>query len=426
MSLTPIDDENDSRFKLRSLGGRGNEEKVAMSEPKTMIHPARTTSLSATSRRASAQEPTYAITPRSSQVVYDQGQFPNGKPSSSDAPSQGAVAALEELAARRAELILIQRRVLEHVGKKKGWLVGWAALPANTFEEGLTEISLSDPEPADPKAASTSDHPTDSGESARGLLLNALITAVGTVEDFRRQYESVSDFAIRHFVASRRSKSADRIFGDLAILKFEMEDYQAAAMYFSRMAPVFGEDSWALVEMIMLKMYAKCLKKIEKIDDYVGTLLDILARSAARQRTIKNDALGTSTTFQPRGTEAWLDDDSIETRGYLSELLETLKQAEKDVTVPMGKFFGDIVVQPLIQHYEDKDGFRLQVQFRHLLEDPITIERIKVRLTSTNPISAKEIWLESTCQVNLKRGIARSWVDSNVRPTHGICIPKPI
>src|ERR1700744_410912 len=98
-----------------------------------------------------------------------------------------------------------------------------------------------------------------------------------------------------------------------------MEDFGAAAMYFSRMAPVFAQDRWTRVEMMMLKMYAKCLKKLQRKDDYVAKLLDILARSAAKQHasTVRWPHKQERPASSIVGIDTWLDDDEIETSGYL-------------------------------------------------------------------------------------------------------------
>jgi trafficking protein particle complex subunit 10 len=194
----------------------------------------------------------------------------------------------------------------------------------------------------------------------------------------------------------------------------EMEDFGAAAMYFSRMAPVFAQDRWTRVEMMMLKMYAKCLKKVQRKDDYVATLLDILARSAAKQRASAMRLPSGQGMPVVRALEitTWLDDDEIETSGYLAELLASL--STKSVTVPMAEFFGDILVEPYIRHYDDKDGFQLRVQFRHLLEDPLPVDRVRVHLLSASANSGRDMWLDSTTQFDSKQGMVRRWLDSNV------------
>jgi radical SAM superfamily enzyme with C-terminal helix-hairpin-helix motif len=73
------------------------------------------------------------------------------------------------------------------------------------------------------------------------------------------------------------------------------------------------------------------------------------------------------------------------------------------------------VVEPYLRHFDDKDGFQLRVQFRHVLEDEIEIRRIKIRLVSATPGQGKDIWLERTAAMQLQKGMCRTWLSSNVR-----------
>ncbi|PQE10126.1 TMEM1 family protein [Rutstroemia sp. NJR-2017a BVV2] len=83
--------------------GSGQEQKAAIPEPKTMMHPARSTSLAL---RSSSREPP------------SPGLFPRGRRSSLPGPEPAQSTflknGLEELAAHRAELYLLARSVLEH------------------------------------------------------------------------------------------------------------------------------------------------------------------------------------------------------------------------------------------------------------------------------------------------------------------------
>lgn len=168
----------------------------------------------------------------------------------------------------------------------------------------------------------------------------------------------------------------------------------------------------------MLRMYAQCLKKLNRKDEYIRTLLDLLAKSAAKRKSIKLSKLPhsrhSSFTEAPEEMEGWLDDDRVDTTGLFHELISFSKQLPYDVTVPMSKYFGDIVVEPYVRHYDEKDGFQLRLQFRHVLEDEVEFRRARIRLISATSTQGKEIWLESGGAVSLKRGVGRFWLNSNV------------
>jgi hypothetical protein len=198
----------------------------------------------------------------------------------------------------------------------------------------------------------------------------------------------------------------------------ELGDYAAAAMYFSRMAPQFADTRWNFVETTMLKMYAQCLKKLNRKDEYTRTLLDLLAKSAAKKKTIRVSRKSFQTRHLPADTSQstfnWLDDDEANTHGLFNELLSYSEQLPYDITVPMSKYFGDIVVEPYVRHYEDRDGFQLRLQVRHLLEDDIVIEKARVHLLHVTPGQGKEMWVDLEDTMIVKKGLFRVWLDSNV------------
>jgi hypothetical protein len=196
----------------------------------------------------------------------------------------------------------------------------------------------------------------------------------------------------------------------------ELGDFAAASMYFGRMAATFAESRWNTVETTMLLLHAQCLKKLNRKDEYVRTLLDLLAKAAASKMSF-------STAHRPADTDNtsvtplnWLNDDKVHTAGIgiLNELIEFSQQLPYDVTAQMNKYFGDISVEPYVRHYDEKDGFQLRLHFRHIFEDDVTIKAVKVRLVCADPSQGKEIWLETSKPTNLKKGLARLSLDCNV------------
>lgn len=188
-------------------------------------------------------------------------------------------------------------------------------------------------------------------------------------------------------------------------------------MYFGRMASYFAESRWNTVETTMLKMHARCLKKLNRKDEYVRTVLDLLAKSAASRMAFKNSVKRASTTDADDIPRDWLNDDKVDTTDVFHELISYSQQLPYDVTVQMPKYFGDISVEPYVRHYDDKDGFQLRLQFRHHLEDEIEIRAAKIRLVSAVSNQAKDIWLEETGAIQLKRGLNRMWIGCNVNTT---------
>ena len=422
-----------SSGKSLSFSGRSKEQKMSVPEPKSMIHPARSSS------RSGSTDPPYLQPTTSGRVVYENGQYQD-RP----APTQPGVInqsknGLMDLAGQRAQLIGIQRRLLEHVGKALGWAVGWAAiLPSLSQSENFTEVNLDeDEEDEDEEDEEATEGTADANNAAKpahatsGISATALLGAVISIDHFRQFYETLSDQIFQHYRAAGQIKSAESVTGDLAALRYELGDFRAAAMYFGSMAGItskgspdaslslYAKSRWNTVVATMLKMYARCLRKLNRKDEYIRTLLDLLARSAASRISFSSSSKRASDDDVSSVPRDWLNDDKVDTGGVLNELVNYSQQLPYDVSVQMADYFTDIAVEPYVKHHEDKDGFQLRLQFRHILEDEIELRAAKIRLVSANSTTAKDIWLETPAALTIKKGFTRVWLGCNVSLNQG-------
>jgi hypothetical protein len=98
---------------------------------------------------------------------------------------------MEDLAAHRAKLYLLQRRVLEHIGKRCGWLIGWAAIASlqTIQQEELNEIDLDGSVIAKPEDEQGHDKSREAAPSTCGLCEASLAKAVLSLDEFRGMYE---------------------------------------------------------------------------------------------------------------------------------------------------------------------------------------------------------------------------------------------
>jgi len=139
-------------------------------------HPTRSSSLQR-SASSSAQ-----LTP---QTVYENERYakssPNPQPDSAIATGSG----IAVLASARAQLFLMQRRVIEALAKQKGWLSGWAAIKAT---QTMADVDLDSKEEVE-SSEDSSMSPKDIGKIAQTLLSGPLSAALASLEDFRTVYE---------------------------------------------------------------------------------------------------------------------------------------------------------------------------------------------------------------------------------------------
>jgi hypothetical protein len=420
-----------SSSKILPFGKNAQEQKSILAEQKSMAHPTRSTSLNSghAGRPQLAIEPPYAQNPPSGQVVFANGQYQERPAPNQDNASLQAKTGQQELAGARAQLLVVQRRILEYVGKSMGWSVGWAAvLSILNPKEELHEVDLNDDDESESEEEEEDEEEDDEPETEKklasttptvGLSAAAIVNAALSIDQFRQFWETLSDLVVKHYMAAGQTKSGESVLGDLAALRFELGDFGAAAMYFASMADLFKKTRWNTVETTMLKMYAQCLRKLNRKDEYLRTLLDLLAKSAASKRSIRTAPKQVKPEDTPDSLpKDWLDDDKVDTTGALEDLVDYSQQLTYDMNVPMANYFNDIVVEPYVRHFDDKDGFQLRLQFRHVLEDEIKLDQAKVRLVHATQTQGKYVWLESSEPVQVKKGLCKIWLSSNV------CMPS--
>jgi hypothetical protein len=174
-----------SSGKILSFGNQSKEPKLRISEQKTMIHPSRSSSLS---RIRSTGDPPYAQPTTSAQVVFENGQYHDRPP-----PGQEILQSkngLQDLAGTRAQLLAIQRRLLEQIGKALGWSIGWAAIgPSSNLSQELADVDLDDNDDSNKEQEVATGKKSNDSLLTAGIFAEALTKAVSSIEQFRHSYE---------------------------------------------------------------------------------------------------------------------------------------------------------------------------------------------------------------------------------------------
>ncbi|KAI0482695.1 hypothetical protein GGR56DRAFT_663487 [Xylariaceae sp. FL0804] len=379
----------------------GHEPKAAIPEPKTMMHPARSSSLRVRPGEAGAGRP-----PPSPNA------FTTRRISMPETPQSSTFlkAGLEELAARRAELYSLSRSILEQCGKKRGLSNGWAEVPivGESTMVDMVDIDL-DGEATSPTLAEAAPEGQGFVVSLSGIDNRLLRTALEKDDDFYRLYEILTDKALRHYTVASQTHSIQTSMADMAVLKFHLGDYASAASYFWRSTPFFGESGWSLLELSMLVMYARCLKQLERREEYVKVLLKLLSKAAAAER----DRLQAKSSFQI-GRKVGVDSPDCEAiKGLLQELLEVAATLPYEVRMPMSSvFFSAEVVGPP-EYHEGKDSISVKVKIGSLLVDDLKIEKARVRIVNVLGRPQKDIWLEQEGPITIIPGHSTLKLNSN-------------
>lgn len=375
--------------------GDSSEPKSSIPEPKTMMHPARSTSLRVSTTStilSSIPSPNFFPGPGSRRASVPDSQDTVNTPQ-----NKGG---MDELASRRAELYALSRNILKETGKKRGWSDGWSSAPiiGETGLQGMEDISLDDDAPTDGVVSAEDPKDSDAQYTLAGLDNKLLRTALDNKEDFYRLYEMLTDKALRHYTVANHTHSVLASMSDLAVMKYYLEDYSAAASYFLRTTPFYGESGWSLLELSMLVMYSKCLRDLKRNDEYVRVVLKLLSKAANSEKD----------RIQAKGSFKLSDEQVVEYveteafKGFLPDFLAAAETFDKEVKHPLQNFFMNIEVEGTPVYDDGKDSFSLTLRVRSVLADPLPIDKAMVRLITAS--GSREMWLENTDSLELKPG----------------------
>jgi hypothetical protein len=382
------------------IGMDGQEPKAAIPEPKTMMHPARSSSLALRSRSREPPSP---------------GIFPGGRRASVPERDRSSVSSsflkpgLEELAAQRAELYLLSRNILENLGTRRGWSVGWTEVKSLQYRSSadMEEVDL------DGKATGVSEVLKQTAldtKSLHGVTSKLLNVALDNQDDYYRLYETLTDKALRHYTVANYTQSVQSSMTDLGVLKYHLGDHAAAASYFYRITPSYSESGWTPVELSMLILYSKSLKQLGRKEEYVRVVLKLLSKAAI----VDNERIAQNSTFKFSQNEGLDNGELIPAGPYLAELLDITRSLKHEISEPLQTFVGHVEVEGTPQYHSLRDSVSLQLGFRYLLFEDLSIERAVVKISPVSGDMHREIHLESEGPVDFKRGITKLLVQTNV------------
>jgi hypothetical protein len=305
------------------------------------------------------------LSPTSNQDGTSSSQLQLEASSGQSDQSKFKKAGTEELASCRAELYMLARRTLAVLGRQQEWIpdinrlgniyTGWNS---SSFEE----VSLDD----DKEARRTSSNIDVSQSTRLGLEPPLVERAARSQELFSKLYEALTNQAYSHFVRGGKLKSANRTLIDMALLKYQLRDYESAASYFERIADDESTDMWHHLHGTILELYAECLKRLKRMSAYLRVILKILAIYATDRQPWKRGS-GNSQAVQ-----VLIDD-----LGSLSAELDD------QVVVSLEDFFRVTSAELRICHYHGRDGFYIPLSICNLLGPTINISNgVKMVLTA--------------------------------------------
>ena len=180
------------------------------------------------------------------------------------------------------------------------------------------------------------------------------------------------------------------------------KDYNSAASYFQQLSTFYHNNDWARLEMPMLDMYAQCLKQLDRKLDFCRIGLQILAKTTRRPESLQ------------RVSGVFLHNNSEELAHYLADVLEASESLQRSISAPLQKHFVQILLDPYIRHFDDRDGFQMTLSLRNPMPVAITAEEIRVKLVNVDNDQRSDIWLKTGDPSHLRLGTTHIDVQSTV------------
>ncbi|KAF7590594.1 hypothetical protein BBP40_002631 [Aspergillus hancockii] len=368
--------------------------------PRTDL-PRRSSSLANPPKTRPTRSNTDILPPDALSSVHSRLGHDGPKLSLAPAPKTGS----EQLASARGELLLLARRVLEEIAGRCGWREKWDDLgllfdTESASNNDMTEVSLD----------GESLHPAETPKATHclsGIELPRLQAALRSRKSFRSHFEELTDEMYRHHITANRTYSAQMALADMALVRFRQSDYGAAASYFHQITPFYGSKHWNILEGVMLEMYARCLKELNRCEEYVRMTLRLLAKFASDKQS------SLSTRQKTLDASSMFAEEELISQ-YVEELFRASSALQKEVSAPLSDFFADLQVKPAILHYKDKDGFQLQLSLRFILGKRVDVDSLKIRLVGAGGSQSNEHWLESSTKTTIKSSSTRVLVDSSM------------
>ncbi|MCJ1477365.1 hypothetical protein MMC13_006036 [Lambiella insularis] len=328
-------------------------------------------------------------------------------------PQNEAFSGLHMLAAQRAELLVIARRSLCSLGRRQGWNISWPGitrpLPDQNSED-MDEVSLDDnPNPQANKLGIDDPISNRQISTIRGVRNKTLKTALSSRDRFISAYEDITAEACELYKLSEDHRSIEAMTADLALVRYEVEDYGTAVAILYQLAPFYAQNDWTDLETYILEACAQCLQKLDRRDEYIKVIMKILA-SIVRRSSHGFSPTGSETPFWNRAVQAG---DNISAKKYLNDLLTAAEKEGGPVLASMKDYFADIRLDPGIRHFEVKDGFEVSLSLQYMLPAPLRVQTIKARLVSAIDGQSRDIWLSRNEPMEIKIGKTAAFLVSN-------------
>ena len=270
----------------------------------------------------------------------------------------------EELAGARAELYLLARAAVQQIGNQCGWTQRMNILSPVHLQDMMLETAH------DPNGVPAGER---TGPVINGLQYLDLRNTFLVQDCFKTLFGSLTVFSYRHSLTANRTNFAERAVVDIAILKYEAGEFEAAASYLIRMASFYSGSQWTALEGTLLELYADCMKKLGRHGECATSLLKVLGKVRGLRQIYSTVAI-----------------DRIS-----ADLWSSSQKLTTSLSAKLSDFFSIRGLASDIRHHQDRDGFFISMEISYIGGAVEVPEGLQMTLHSVSDSTPTTILLHS-------------------------------
>lgn len=166
----------------------------------------------------------------------------------------------------RGEMRILCRKALETIAAAKGWFI----------KGPLAEVSLQN--------GNYDENYEIYNETLKKLLVDE--------ETFYAVYREFTVDASQEFDLSNRVRTVNRLSSQLALLDFQLGNYEKACQQLENIPNMYSRQGWDLISTSLLSIYIKCLVQLDKQESILSYSLDLLCQKKYLHDEEVNELVG--------------------------------------------------------------------------------------------------------------------------------------
>ncbi|KIW99492.1 uncharacterized protein Z518_11231 [Rhinocladiella mackenziei CBS 650.93] len=313
----------------------------------------------------------------------------------------------ERLALWVSKLVIMARNTMETLEIVRPWVTEMKRITLNSAKENYMKAANGDLE-VHSNSDKGDDNPTSSHkELIAGLESSTLMAAAASKSTFLTLYALLSTFAFRIITHTKSTTTRQQILIDLVQMEYAQGHHTVAARYLQSILGQLPRPSYRPADGHLLRMYADCLRHLDKPNDRARCLISCL-------QWISRGPFGSSFGIS-----------SSTKQHYADQLFEVVANVSA-ITLPLTNLFHISSVSRTISHHQGKDGFMLSVDLRPLsgISTP-PLDDIRLRLASRDGNEPQHIHLKLFKKVPIEADGTKVLLET-ATTTHGWYTPDEV